>query len=163
MRHEEDGAFTLIELVISLAIIAALAALFLAAVSKAKSRAQSTLCRNNLRQIGLSVRAYAEGPDGRLPAVPDASVSPNALSLAELLDTSESLFTCPADRRRQKGEVLNSYVWNGALNGRRIYWSITDRLRKPDTIEPMLWDWQPWHGHRNAVFVDGHTGRFESR
>jgi prepilin-type processing-associated H-X9-DG protein/prepilin-type N-terminal cleavage/methylation domain-containing protein len=57
---ERGTAFTLIELLVVIAVIAILAALLLPTLNRAKLAADSTVCRNNLHQIDLSIRMYVE-------------------------------------------------------------------------------------------------------
>ncbi len=63
----ERGAFTLIELLVVIAVIAALAAMLLPALSRAKESARSIQCLNQMRQLGLAVRAYADDNGDEFP------------------------------------------------------------------------------------------------
>src|SRR6266571_537526 len=58
-RHRRPG-FTLVELLVVIAVIGILAALLLRTLSRAKSSAKSAACKNNLRQQGLALTMYVD-------------------------------------------------------------------------------------------------------
>jgi len=62
----QRAAFTLLELLVVIAVICILASLLLPAMARAKGKAQGIACLNNTKQLGLAWMLYADDHSGRL-------------------------------------------------------------------------------------------------
>lgn len=67
MAQCSQRAFTLVELLVVMAIIAVLVGLLLPAVQTARASARATQCRSQMRQLGLAIALYADVNSGFFP------------------------------------------------------------------------------------------------
>lgn len=102
----------MVELLVVMTIIALLAALLLPVVSVAKKSAQRTTCLNNLRQINMGIRMYADDAHDAVPSPGLATATTDVLTLYSgykslmksyvgvngVASPQDKLFACPADR-----------------------------------------------------------------
>ncbi len=140
------GAFTLIELLAVIAVIAILAMLLVPALSAAKARARSTVCKNHLHEMGVALQMYVDDHEDRFPyylAIPDTAL-PNAEEARDAaswwgkllpyypVKWTDRAYHCPGYRGAIRGwrgrngdwyDPWGSYAYNA--RGLRMTWSVT--------------------------------------
>ena len=109
-------AFTLVEMLVVIAVIALIAALLLPALSKARQSGRRTACASNLRQLSVALSIYTGENEGDFPTIHQTNRWPSQLYRGyENFD----VLLCPADQSppaRYGGvtpdEAPRSYVMN---------------------------------------------------
>jgi len=109
-RSHNDNAFTLLELLVVIGVIAILASLMVPALNRAKDKARLTTCLNNLRQINLGMRLYADDHGDVPPGMRNSTNSSwgywigykqlikNYVAQNGAPSPTDKPFACPADR-----------------------------------------------------------------
>ena len=96
-----ERAFTMLELLIGVVIVAILAALILTGIRSITERAQGATCAGNMRQVGVALLAYRSDHDGWFPPGkpkhPNVELNFNAILVPDYLT---ELPICPGARKK---------------------------------------------------------------
>jgi len=170
-------AFTLVELLVVISVVALLMAILMPALSRAKQESQSIVCLNNLRQMLLAANVYANENDGFYPSAyynktvngiktrycwdfsttKDWSTTPATVKVRPgiLWDgkTIEKIHQCPAFKGKSNtaNDPYTGYNYNTSYIGR----DETQSPRPPDNAIPSAKVLEVGQPDRTAIFGDG--------
>ena len=138
MKHTKH-CFSLIELLVTIAVIAILAGLLLPALNSARAKAHTITCANNLKQLGLAAISYSSDHDGYyVPNVASAGYFWENLVATRYLTGAKDYdgvngrnrllpippFLCPAEQHSNANYYLDYTLLNQSNND--IFLKLTD-------------------------------------
>jgi prepilin-type N-terminal cleavage/methylation domain-containing protein/prepilin-type processing-associated H-X9-DG protein len=181
--HSERSAFTLIELLAVLGVIAILAGILIPAISNSMARARDVRCQSNLRQLMSGVQLYASVNNGDLLSSHGSTGRwDKQLIEGGFLDDEPDAIICP------ERPITTNQAFNYAMNGRlgtgvysigitKIYEAekpsatmlLIDARQKEDNafitvaLPPGTTQQGEWGAHNggqtiNILYLDGHVG-----
>ena len=185
-RPPRRRAFTLVELLVVIGIIAVLVALLFPVFSKAREQANRTKCLSNLRTIGQAAFVYANNnhdrlPNGNDPNSWDDPVAANWVMKNFADEVSDArVFHCPSDKDEDEPQVIDNAYQNDPRSARisyefySLFWASAygPKMVKLKGQAPIAWDLDGGprdpklkgngdenHGPTggNVLFSDGHA------
>ena len=158
-------AFTLLELLVVIGIIAILAGFAYPVYQRTVAGGRAAACLSNLRQLGIGVNAYLAEHEMRMPTLKIAreSVQEDVPVIDNTIDKyiqDRKVFACPADTKGFDQRTGTSYCWNILVNDQLVsnlkFLYVTD-----PTHIPVLSDKEGFHPYLddkiNVLYADGHV------
>jgi prepilin-type processing-associated H-X9-DG protein len=161
-------AFTLMELLITMTIIAALVTLAVPATQRIMGRSRAAHCLNNLSNLGSGLQLFLTDHNNTMPTLVTARDSKDSdepaidNTLNDYLSDTQ-VFHCTADRKHLFETTGSSYLWNNLLNGQNVAsMDFMGFIRNGSQI-PVMSDKEDFHQYQdvkvNILYADGHVAK----
>jgi len=166
-----NRGFTLVELLVVVAILGILMGMLVPAVGAARARSRRMKCQADLHQIGVAFANYLSV----IPTYPDAAQLPSMMSdkkplyviLGPFMENDQSVYQCPDDI--QPNDNGQTYFQHEGLSYEYPEGSAANKTMpqylngQPSDTVFILYDYDDFHGKpgdtgsRNYLYCDGHV------
>lgn len=161
-------AFTLLELLVAISIVAVLAALAVPIGTSIVNRSKAASCMSNLKSLGSSLQLYLGDHENVMPTlvIARSSKDEDQPTIDNTLDDyagNQDVFCCKADTKHLCETTGTSYLWNHLINGQNVSSMNFMGLINDSSRIPVIGDKEDFHLNRdvkvNILYVDGHVAK----
>ncbi len=165
-KRSLTSGFTLMELLIAITIIGALATLIVPASQRVVGKSRASHCLNNLRQLGAALNLYLTDHNNTMPTLVTGRSSKDSDELAidntlNAYTGNQEIFHCTADDKHLFETTGSSYQWNSLLNGQNVASMDLMGFIKDGAQIPVIYDKEGFHKYQqvksNILYADGHA------
>jgi prepilin-type processing-associated H-X9-DG protein len=173
-REHHRAAFSLIEMLVVLALLIVLTTLYWGSSSGSRQRQAQTACQKNLQTAFIALDIYGKEHAGRFPEAPGAQTSEEPLALLVPRYTSDtSVFICPGSGDSQlapgesllKGRISYAYYMGRAATDTQTVLMSDKQVNTQSKAQGQLvfssTGKPPGNNHNkyggNLMFCDGHV------
>jgi prepilin-type N-terminal cleavage/methylation domain-containing protein/prepilin-type processing-associated H-X9-DG protein len=160
--------FTLIELIVVIAVVAVLVAIAFPVTSHVLQSARAATCISNLNNLGIALNLYLGEHNETMPTLQAArqSISQNVPVIDNTLNAyarDPRVFVCPGDIQGIAAATGTSYFWNSVLNGQSAAHLQFFSSNGLNSQIPILSDKEGFHPYAankvNLLYADGHASQ----
>ena len=165
-RRRTARAFTLLELLVCLAIIGVLTGVTIPLYARVSQQSRAAACVSNLRQLGAGLSLYLGEHNMRMPTLLSGrklrtDPGPVIDDTLNTYVTNPAVFLCPADTGGVGAGSGTSYYWNVLINGQSAAALHMLNLTTVNSHIPVLCDKGAFHPYQptqvNLLYADGHA------
>ncbi|HPS55982.1 MAG TPA: prepilin-type N-terminal cleavage/methylation domain-containing protein [Sedimentisphaerales bacterium] len=162
-------AFTLVEVLVVISIIALLMGILMPALNRARASAASTACQANLRSIAYGFVMYLDDNRDIMPPAVIMPIegfdSPTIMDFLMRYLSEPKVFKCPSDvKDHYYDDYGTSYGYNAMLGGTTVDKSMFAKMTRSKAVNiHVMRDLTPFHGKEgkpgscNYLYADGHV------